>query len=472
MKTSSPRRVALTTLGCKLNTYETKGIAELLFREGFREVPFTEAADLYVINTCTVTGRADHSSRQMVRRAIRLNPNAQVVVVGCGAQRDPASFAAIAGVDLVLGNREKIRFAEHLDVVGAGAKQPAAAIRVSPLEADSPFEDLALTRFRGYTRAFLKIQEGCDFACTFCIIPSVRGASRSMPPGLVVDRIARLVDEGYSEVVLSGVLMGSYGRDLKPRLDLAGLVERILGQTRVPRIRLSSLLPTELTPALQDLLAGESRICKHLHLPLQSGDNRILRAMRRPYKRERYAALVTELRTRIPNLGLGIDVIVGFPGEDDASFATTVDFIESLPVTYLHVFSYSRRDGTKAAALDGQVPQDVIQRRNLILRDCGRRKAREFAVQQVGTTTEAMIFAELDATTGMRKALTHNYLQVLLPAASQVGLAQVDLVGIRGRALLGSVGASTAGRAVASFVTNSIPAVGLGPIEAGVRELD
>ena len=407
---SEPKTIAFATVGCKLNQAETQEMEELLASRGYRAVPFEEPAQVYVINTCTVTGRADFSDRQMIRRAIARNPQALVVVTGCYAQTDPAAIARISGVDLIVGNQEKYELAGLLDSL---TKRATPLVRVGDIRKAVNVPVAPVTHFRGRSRAFVKIQDGCQHRCAFCIVPLARGGSRSQEPKVVVDQVYRLVESGYGEVVLTGVDMGHYGRDLFPRTTLAALLGQILDVPGLGRLRLSSILPPYFTDELIEVIAGSSRICPHLHIPLQSGSDRVLRLMRRPYNTRIYGSLVERLSRAIPDLGLGADVIVGFPGETDADFEVTRALIKALPVSYLHVFSYSDRKGTEAARLPGHLPARTITERSKALRRLGREKSLAFRRRQVGRTLEVLVLEGRDKCTGRLTGLTGNYVEIL-----------------------------------------------------------
>src|SRR5262245_15042679 len=305
----TPVTVAFATLGCKLNQYDTTEVQALLEAGGFRTVPFETAAQVYVINTCTVTARADYSDRQAIRRAVARNPRAVVVVTGCYAQTNPDAIAAIPGVDIVLGTRDKYALPELLT---QARKRARPLVQVSDVFAPGALPVIPLRRFTpGYTRAFVKVQDGCQHRCSFCIVPFARGASRSQPVEVVVEQVEGLVAAGYAEIVLTGVDLGHYGWDLTPRTTLAALVRRLVDLRGLARLRLSSVLPAYFTEELIELIVGERRICRHLHVPLQSGADRLLRAMRRPYTVAMYRALVERLAGAIPGLALGADVITG-----------------------------------------------------------------------------------------------------------------------------------------------------------------
>ncbi|MBI3454892.1 MAG: tRNA (N(6)-L-threonylcarbamoyladenosine(37)-C(2))-methylthiotransferase MtaB [Candidatus Rokubacteria bacterium] len=446
---SGPVTVAFATLGCKLNQYDTTELQALLEARGFRTVSFEEPAQLYVINTCTVTARADYSGRQTIRRAIARNPDAVVVVTGCYAQTNPEAIGAIPGVDLVLGTQDKYGLPELLSGLRKRVQPLVRVSDVSQTRARPPLPPIPLRKFApGYTRAFVKVQDGCQHRCTFCIVPFARGGSRSQPLGVVLAQVEELVAAGYAEVVLTGVDLGHYGWDLIPRLSLAKLVRRLLEVPGLARLRLSSILPAYFTPELIETVVGEPRVCRHLHIPLQAGSDRVLRAMRRPYNVRIYRALIERLAASMPDLGLGTDVITGFPGESAGEFDETEAVLESLPFTYLHVFSYSDRRGTEAARHPTlRVGPEEIRRRTARLRRLGAAKNLAFRRAHVGRVVEVLVL-ERRHRTGALAGLTDNYLEAAFegPDALMRGFARVRVVGpggveLRGELVTGGAGA-------------------------------
>ncbi len=418
-------RVALHTLGCKLNYAETSTIGKQFLDRGYAVVPFGEPADVNVINTCSVTEKADQECRQMIRRALRAAPDSYVIVTGCYAQLAPDDVAGIDGVDLVAGTREKF---DLLTLAGDIRKLSCAAVHVSSLDVPQTFSPARTTEAGGRTRAFLKVQDGCDYSCSFCTIPKARGGSRSQSIGEAVLGARRLVEAGYKEIVLTGVNVGDYGRASGSSLDeLLGSLVEVDG---LRRIRISSIEPNLVTDTILDLIASNSIICKHLHLPLQSGSDAILGGMRRRYRSGFYASLIEKIHRRIPDCGIGADVIVGFPGETDELFTETQTFLADLPMTYLHVFTYSERPGTPATALSGSVAPSTRSRRNALLRTLGERKRREFLERQLGKQMSVLLESEEDE--GLRFGFTENYCRVGVPSTgtseNQVVEARIDRV--------------------------------------------
>ncbi|MDX1389399.1 MAG: tRNA (N(6)-L-threonylcarbamoyladenosine(37)-C(2))-methylthiotransferase MtaB, partial [Acidobacteriota bacterium] len=349
------------TLGCKLNQFDTAAIEAELTRRGIEAVRDPRCASVVIINTCTVTGRADAEARKLIRQVRRRNPGCRLLVTGCYAELDPETIRAIVGVDRVFGNRDKASVAAILDDLGVGRSDRSApspytsAVDLGDRGCDAALEIPRAVHFGDRSRAFLKVQEGCNLRCSYCIIPRVRGESRSVPPGRVETAVLRLVEAGYREIVLTGVNTGDYGRDLVPRTNLAALLGRLLGVSHAHRIRLNSLEPLTVSDEIIDLLASEPRLAPHLQVPLQSGSEAVLRRMRRNYRLSDYHDRLERLRARIPGIGLGADVIIGFPGETDRQFEETYRFIAGSPLNYLHVFAWSPRPGTAATTLPDRV---------------------------------------------------------------------------------------------------------------------
>jgi threonylcarbamoyladenosine tRNA methylthiotransferase MtaB len=409
--------VAFATLGCRLNQVDTQEMQARLEARGFETVPFATRADVVVVNSCTVTARADFSGRQMVRRAAREHPGARVVVTGCWAQTNPEAVLA-TGADLVIGNADKHRIAELVSSVLADARTPRIA--VSDVAQATALADAPLARTPGRSRAFLKVQEGCQHRCAFCIVPLARGASRSLARESVVAQVRRLVESGHPEVVLTGVDLGHYGADLTPRTTLAALLRDLERVPELRWLRLSSVLPAYFTRELMDMVTGSAVVAPHFHVPLQSGSDRVLRAMRRPYSVRMYRDVVERLAARVPGLGLGADVIVGFPGETDADFDATARLVDELPFSYLHVFAYSDRNGTEAARRPGRVDAREIARRSADLRARSEAKARAFRAGFTGHTVDALVLETRDRASGGLVGLTGGYVEVVFDGADSL----------------------------------------------------
>lgn len=395
------RTAAIATLGCKTNQFESAALRESLEAAGYRLVPFEAGADLVVVNTCTVTAATDAQSRNLVRRARRLNGDCRVVVTGCYAQVDPTALQALPGVALVLGNEEKRDLLQHL-AAGEG-------MAVSESRSASIASPPALSSFAGRSRAFVQIQNGCDAFCSYCIIPYARGPSRSASSAEILDQICRLAPD-YPEIVLTGIHIGGYGADLQPPTTLLDLVRVIEATTGVRRLRLGSLEPTEIPPALIEAMAASKTLCPHFHIPLQTGDDAVLRRMNRHYDTAFFRELVASIHTLLPEAAIGLDVIAGFPGETEAEFTNTCRLLEDLPISHLHVFPFSRRPSTPAATMPDQVAGAEIKARAARLRQIGAAKEAAFAQRFIGRTLEVVV--EGGKGKGMRQGLTGNYLTV------------------------------------------------------------
>ena len=411
-------RIAFSTLGCKVNQYDTSLMQSSINGTGaYIIVPFDDEADIYVVNTCTVTGKGDVESRRLIRRAIRRNKKARVIVTGCYAQTRPEEIAKIDGVSMVLGNEEKYAFMDYLTHSGEDSNDHKTFVGDSFNTFNIP--QRCLTNFPKRTRSFLKVQDGCDSRCSYCIVPFARGGSRSLNPDDVMKQISALSQNGHKEIVLCGVHLGGYGRDISPRISLTSLIDKILSETDILRIRLSSIEPREITEELINIVASEDRICKHFHIPLQSGDDYTLRQMNRNYTSAFFEDLILRIRERTENAGIGCDVMVGYPGEEDYHFGNTYRFIERLPVTYLHVFAYSPRSGTAAYYKRETVNGDIKRKRSDAIRSLGEKKKIAFQTNFIGKVVEVLIEEEEDEVTGMFKGYTGNYLRVLVSPFSK-----------------------------------------------------
>jgi len=403
--------VTIATLGCKVNQFESEAIIDSLEHQGYRTVPFGDPADITILNTCTVTHRADFQSRQMVRKALRFSPTSLLIVTGCYAQVEPQAFAEMKGVTYLLGNREKHLIPELLPQIEQGRME---RLQVSDIEKETRFLDVPLTSFHRHTRAFLKIQDGCDAHCSYCIVPHARGRSRSLSPERIIEHCARLKEKGFKEVVLTGIHIGAYGQDFSPIFSLEKLLERLERSETPPRIRLSSIEPLDFSPTFVSFLTQSAKVCPHLHLPIQSGDDDILRKMNRNYTSSFLSSLINELHRRIPQISLGADVIVGFPGETEKQSQRTRELMETLPLSYLHVFPFSRRKGTPASRLPHQVRESVITERAEALRTLGKKKRQNFYGGFLRQTLDVLVQDQQDKRTGLWKGLSRNYIPVLL----------------------------------------------------------
>lgn len=399
------QKVALHTLGCKLNFSETSTIGNEFLKKGFSIVDFEDAADVYVFNTCTVTESAERECRQLVRRALKKNPDAFVIVTGCYAQLRPSELAAIEGVDAVLGSNEKF---EIFSLLNDFTKKELSCIHVSPTEELTTFGHASSTEADSRTRAFFKIQDGCDYKCSFCTIPLARGKSRSMNPSQVVSDFKELLNQGYKEIILTGVNVGDYGKSFD--YDLYKLLLNLIEVEGDYRIRISSIEPNLLTDEIIDLTLNSDKLCKHFHIPLQSGSDKVLRLMQRRYTSDDYKNVINKVKSKIPDAGIGVDVIVGFPGETETDFMQTYNFLLELPISYLHVFTYSERPDTKAISMNGKVPIADRKKRNHMLRILSEKKRLEFYNQMIGKEVEVLFEATNE--NGIMKGFSSNYIRV------------------------------------------------------------
>ncbi|HBV98126.1 MAG: RNA modification enzyme MiaB [Peptococcaceae bacterium BICA1-7] len=412
----SSKKVAIATLGCKVNQYESSSIAGIFRDRGYEVVDFGERADVYVINTCTVTHAGDRKSRQFIRRAVRSNPEGLVVVAGCYAQVSPGEVLEIPGVDLVIGTAEKSLIVDRVEELQKG-KKVNAVLDSSQI---GEYEELPAVAATGRTRAFLKIQEGCNNYCSYCIVPYARGPLRSRDPGRIVEEAGKLVEAGYREVVLTGIHTGAYGRDKPGTPGLASLLERLSGIKGLNRIRLSSVEPMDVHEDLIAVMARGLPFCPHLHIPLQSGDDQILSAMRRHYTAADFISLAGGIKEKIRDVSITTDVIVGFPGETAENFMNTYRLAEEIKFSAMHVFKYSPRKGTAAAEFPGQVAGEVKERRSKMLIELGSVLAGEFASHYIGREVEVLVEDLADGRPGMLQGHTANYLLVIFPGEERL----------------------------------------------------
>jgi threonylcarbamoyladenosine tRNA methylthiotransferase MtaB len=415
-------RVAFMTLGCKVNQVETEQFKAALLDSGYTEAAFTEAADVYIINTCSVTHVSDRKSRAMIRRAVRLNPRALVVVTGCMAQEAAGEVSQIPGVSLVVGNGGKPQLPALVEEM---LRAPRGSVRiVRPELAETGLKSLtSASAPQSRSRAFIKIQDGCESCCTFCIVPQVRGPVRSKAPEEIIREIEALSARGYQEVVLTGIHIGQYGKDLKT-LNLAALLETLLTVLPEPgRIRLGSIEPLEFDRALLDCIANSPRICPHFHIPLQSGSAEILRRMNRRYRPQLYRDLILELARLVPGAALAADVMVGFPGETEENYQETRDLIESLPLMDLHVFKYSRRPGTVAYALPDQVAEADKAARAAELIKLAAAQKQAFLHRLLGT--ELSVVVEREISPGYYSGLSGQYAETRFALSAPAGMRKI-----------------------------------------------
>ena len=414
------KRVALHTLGCKLNYAETSAIGERFRANGFDLTELGQDSDVVLINSCSVTENADRECRQLVRRALRKNPDACVIVTGCYAQLKPEEIASIEGVDYVLGSSEKFRI---FDLVDSFSKLDTPQVAVGEIAHETGFGPAFSAEADSRTRAFLKVQDGCDYNCSFCTIPLARGGSRSQPEEDVIRQATELVQRGYQEIVLTGVNTGDYGkRDGGSLYDLLCRLHDVEG---IHRLRISSIEPNLLTDSVIELAASSDRMMPHFHVPLQSGSDMILGKMRRRYRSGDYRDRVEKIIAAMPDAGIGVDVIVGFPGEGEEEFGTTYDFLHALPVAYFHVFTYSERQNTPARDFENPVPVGRRRERTRMLRSLSEKKRRAFAEEYIGSVRPVLLEAE--RADGIVQGYTDNYIRISVPGGTGERIVDVKL---------------------------------------------
>ena len=406
------KKIAFHTLGCKLNFSETSAIARQMQERGFTTVDFEEASDVYVINTCSVTDQADTKCRNIVRKAMKQNPDAYVVVVGCYAQLKPKEIASIKGVDLVLGAAEKFKLPE---IITDLTKNPCGQVLASEISNANFFVDAYSVGDR--TRSFLKIQDGCDYKCSFCTIPLARGKSRSDTPENVLKNANDLAAKGVKEIVLTGVNTGDYGKGIDGNYTFFDIVKRLDEVEGIERFRISSIEPNLLTDEIIEFVAQSKRFMPHFHIPLQSGSDKMLKLMQRRYKSDLYKSRVEKIKNVMPHACIGVDVIVGFPQETDDDFLDTYNFVNELDISYLHVFTYSERANTKAIEMDGVIPVPVRNQRNAMLRTLSEKKKRYFYQQFLDTSRLALMEQEQHG--NVMHGFTDNYIKVSMPFDTQ-----------------------------------------------------
>ena len=412
-------RFAIATLGCKVNQYDSAIIESRLRARGMERRDFGEQADVYIVNTCTVTDRADSESLRIARRARRLNPNARIVMTGCLAQASPEVLARAREVDAVVG-LGRLDDLERAVASGAGER-----VMVSNLRKEKAPIELAAVALDGHTRAFLKLQEGCDQFCTFCIVPFSRGTSRSVEPRRVIAALDDLHARGFKEVILSGVHLGGYGKDLDPQVELADLLEMLAERCPIERVRISSLDPEELSDRIVDVISQSPKFCPHVHLPLQAGEDEILSRMRRRYQRDYFRDRVERVLAAWPDAAIGTDLIVGFPGETERHFESYFNFVDALPLAYFHVFPYSVRAGTTAAKFSDRVKPDDIKRRAAAMRALGEAKRIRFVTRF--NRTKLKVLLEERGSDGRLTGYSRNYVRVLTNGPDELTNHEVEV---------------------------------------------
>ena len=435
-------KVAFTTLGCRTNQHDTAEMQVILKKEGYAIVDSSETADIYVINTCTVTARSDYSSRLAVKKSLAINENATVVFTGCYAQLNPEDSSKMKGLDIVLGNADKLKIAEVLKAKlkndSLQKESSLAEVYMSDIHADREFQTLPVTQFQGRTKAFIKVQTGCDESCSFCTVVRARGSSASDTRENILDNVRHAIDGGYKEITLTGINLGTWGMDFHLKETFSSLVEDIANLNGNFRVRLSSINPMEIDDHLIELISQHEKICPHLHIPLQSGDTEVLSKMKRNYNAKQYEHIVRRASEKISPLGLGADVIVGFPGESEISFEHTRKLIEELPFSYLHVFSYSPRSGTEAHNFKNNIKNITKKERNLILNDLVKEKARQFYKSFIGKKVTVLV-EERKQADGVLKGYSEHYIPVSIDTEGflQNQLVSVLITEIRKNKLIG-----------------------------------
>ncbi|MHB1014632.1 MAG: tRNA (N(6)-L-threonylcarbamoyladenosine(37)-C(2))-methylthiotransferase MtaB [Desulfurivibrionaceae bacterium] len=431
----SKKKIGVTTLGCKVNQFESAAFLSELAQREVELVPFSHPADIYIINTCAVTARASAQSRQLIRRALRANPEARLIVTGCYAQIDAQEILDIADSPIcIVGNGCKHRLVD----VALADRHCDLEMHLGNIAGQKEICPLIASSFGERTRAYLKVQDGCNSFCSYCIVPYARGRSRSLGPDKVVAQAEIFAGQGYQEQVLTGIHLGHYGQDLTPQTNLRALLAQLLARNLPVRYRLSSLEPTEINGELLDLMAQSPAIMPYLHIPLQSGDDQILKKMNRRYPAATFAKVVAQSVARLPDAAIGVDVLVGFPGEDEGAFRNTYSLIESLPVSYLHVFPYSKRPGTPAATMAGQVPKADKEERVALLRDLDHKKRTGFYRSHLGSTRQILV--ERRKKGCLLRGYTGNYIPVSFEGDSSlvnqlvtVRLEELTADGVLGR---------------------------------------
>lgn len=404
-------KVAFSTLGCRVNQYESEAMAEKFIREGYEVVDFSEIADVYVINTCTVTNMGDKKSRQIISKARRLNNNAIIAVVGCYSQMAPKEVSAIEGVDVVLGTRNK---GDVVYYVNKARDEQKIQVHVEGVLKNKKFEDLNIEEYQDKTRAFLKIQDGCNRFCTYCAIPYARGSVCSKEPRKVIDEIKKLASHGFKEVILSGIHTASYGLDLEGNITLIDLIEDIEKIDGIERVRIGSIEPAFFTNEVIEKIKGFKKLCPHFHLSLQSGCNTVLKRMNRRYTAEEYEHIVNVLRENIKDVSISTDVIVGFPGETEEEFNETYEFLKRIKLTKTHIFKYSPRKGTRAAEMKGQIDGKVKEERSKALIALNDINEQGFIEKYVNKNVKVLLEQQVKGKENIFEGYTENYIKVEL----------------------------------------------------------
>ena len=409
-------KVAFYTLGCRVNVYESEAMTEKFIREGYEVVDFTEVADVYVINTCTVTNMGDKKSRQIINRARRLNENAIIAVVGCYSQMAPKEVSAIEGVDVVLGTRNK---GDVVYYVNKAIDEEKIQVHVEGVLQNKKFEELNINDYQDKTRAFLKIQDGCNRFCTYCIIPYSRGAVCSKDPEKVINEIKSLSEHGFKEIILSGIHIASYGLDLDSNIMLVDLLEEIEKIDGIERVRIGSIEPAFFTPEVIEKIKDMKKLCPQFHLSLQSGCNSVLKRMNRRYTADEYEEIVNILREKIKDVSITTDVIVGFPGETEEEFKETYEFLKRIKLTKTHVFKYSPREGTRAYNMPNQVDGNIKEERSKLLIELNTINEKEFISKYLNKEMDVLIEQQVKGKENICEGYTRNYIKVEVKNCSE-----------------------------------------------------
>ncbi|MBW2653830.1 MAG: tRNA (N(6)-L-threonylcarbamoyladenosine(37)-C(2))-methylthiotransferase MtaB [Deltaproteobacteria bacterium] len=420
------KKFHIETLGCKVNQYESDGIAANLEEQGWIKGSKNQTADVFIINTCAVTAKASMQSRQMIRKIIRENPEATVIVTGCHAQTDPEKKKKIERVDQIVCHKDKNKIATHITSICEN-NSPLIFKKIDHHKTNT-FHSFDYAVKGEMTRAYLKIQDGCNAFCTYCIVPYARGSSVSMPEEEVFRNLRQLNASGFKEVIITGIHTGMYGLDLEKKSSLSQLLKKINDERPVHRIRLSSIEPGEINDDIIHLAQPENILCDHFHLPLQSGDDDILKKMKRPYTAALFEEMIHKIHKKLPGAGIGVDTLIGFPSETDEQFENTYKLIEKLPISYLHVFPFSARKGTSAYHFDHKIDSKVIKQRCARMRELDKIKRKTFIKANLHKKLQGLIQHKVDVKTGLFKAVTSNYLTVFLNNNRDLGGKLVDLM--------------------------------------------
>lgn len=429
-------KVAFYTLGCKVNQYETEAMVQLFKQKGYEIEEFQQKADVYIINSCTVTNESDRKSRQMIRRAVKQNPGAVIAVAGCYAQIGWKKLKKITGLDLIIGTKDRGRIVELVEEV---LEKRTKICLVDKIMNIKQFEQLQIAEFSEKTRAYVKIQDGCSQFCSYCIIPYVRGPIRSRPLEEIIAEVDRLAAKGYREIVLTGIHLGSYGTDLKEKTDLSKVIKTISIRPQITRIRLSSIDSNDVSDRLIDTIKSTPKFCRHLHIPLQSGDNVLLKRMNRHYTVEQYKQLIEKLREQIPGLAITTDLIVGFPGESEEQFNNICQFVQEISFSRMHIFPYSSKKGTPAADFPDQIKKQTKEKRSRVMHVLAKKMAEDYARAYLGKTVSILVEGNFQRCSNLWQGLTDTYLRVVFNSEKSWSgqMVELKIIGVKGEILQG-----------------------------------